>query len=412
MTYEPPPDDISSPGSLNTMEEFGAALDELRSYLNMTIPKLALEANMSPEMVRDFLNARLLPQPSELHNLLLALRIRARWQQDQWELALIRVRQQVDRIKVRPYVLTDAKTASFHGQARAGAPDSEESDRENLLLRVYIPSARLYATEASRLLSLFREWLTMTRGYGVRQSGYHTASGEMYEFFVDAAVTQAKLNAEFDSFSDFLTLCSEDTSAATHVLTSAGIDRTSSVKLVARFGKEVQRLQIDLRHEREQRMLSIRQLLEEQLLESGVDLRSIPTSQINALIENYVPGPTAPESLALLASPWNTHSTAPVTVINNPQIINTIESTIIQNVQGTIHLGLEAKKLLAFIERFGGQAAATMQSAVYELEDSAAPPATKSSAKQQLKMFVSQVAGFGRDVGVELLADYLRSKGL
>ena len=53
-----------------------------------------------------------------------------------------------------------------------------------------------------------------------------------------------------------------------------------------------------------------------------MDLRDMPRSQINALIESNVPNPTAPESLTLLAAPWSTHSTAPVTVINNPQIIN------------------------------------------------------------------------------------------
>src|SRR5262249_28108099 len=147
-----------------------------------------------------------------------------------------------------------------------------EPEDADLLVRVYIPSARLYAAEASRLLSLFREWLTMTRRCNVRQSGYHTPSGDMYEFFVDASTFQDNLSEEFDNFSDFLTLCSEDASAAADVLTSAGIDRTSSVRVVARFGREVQRLQIDLRHEREQRMLTIRHGLEEQLLESGVGL--------------------------------------------------------------------------------------------------------------------------------------------
>jgi len=234
----------------------------------------------------------------------------------------------------------------------------------------------------------------------------------MYEFFVDASVVQTDLREEFDNFSDFLTLCSEDAPAATDVLTSAGIDRTSSVKLVARFGREVQRLQLDLRHDREQRMLTIRQSLEEELLEGGVDLRDIPRSQLNALIENHVPGPSAPESLTLLATPWTAGPAAPVTVNINPQIITVIRSKIMQNVEGTIHLGLQAQELLSFIQDFGGQEAATLQSAVYELEDEAAPPAAKSNAKQRLKKFVSQVTEAARDVGIELLADYLKSKGM
>ena len=126
-------------------------------------------------------------------------------------------RTQAFELNIRPYVFTDAEAyASSHSQDKEKSFHSGENDHGNLLFRIYIPSGRLYAAEASRLLSLFREWLITTRGYGVRQSGYHTASGEMYEFFVDGSVAQTDLSEEFDNFSDFLTLCSEDAPAAAH----------------------------------------------------------------------------------------------------------------------------------------------------------------------------------------------------
>jgi hypothetical protein len=122
-----------------------------------------------------------------------------------------------------------------------------------LLLRVYIPSDRLYAAEARKLLSLFREWLIMARGRRIRQSGYSTASGEVYEFFAEDSVqssgVQPDLQEEFDSFSGFLWLCSKDPTAAASLLAAAGLGRASSVELVAKFGKEARRLQIDLRQE-------------------------------------------------------------------------------------------------------------------------------------------------------------------
>jgi transcriptional regulator with XRE-family HTH domain len=407
MTDEPMPDEIINTDILE-MPTFGEALDRLRRHLGMTMPYLAREAGMSLNTVVACLGGLVLPSRFELHNLLIGLKISDRSQQQQWEYARVRIGIQ----QGIGGVFTEATTASSHGQARADPSQSDESAQANLLFRVYIPSGRLYAAEASKLLSLFREWLTATRRYGVRQSEYHASSGKMYEFFVDAPLLQSDLREEFDNFSDFLALCSEDAPAAADMLASSGMDRVSSIKFVARFGKEVRRLQIDLRHEREQRVLTIRHSLEDQLLENGIDLQAIPTRQLNTMIGSLVPRPSAPESLALLAAPWTTRPTAPVTVINNPQIISAMESTIIQNVQGTIHLGLEPKKLLDFIDKFGGQETATLQSAVYELEDPAAPPSVKSSAKQRLKQFLSQVVGFGRDVTVELFADYLRSKGM
>jgi hypothetical protein len=281
----------------------------------------------------------------------------------------------------------------------------------DLLLRVYIPSERLYALEADRLMSLFRDWLMTTRGHGVRQASHSNASGKMYEFFADVSTTaMVDLREDIDNFSNFLTLCSEDPSAAADMLAPMGLERATSVDFVARFGKEVRRLQIDLTHERERRILTIRHSLEEELVNNGVELHALPRAQINALIEGLVPGPTASDSLALLAAPQSPQTIPPIALNINQQFINAIESTIIQNVQGTVHLGPQAKELLALIDRFGGQEAPLLEAAVHEMEDLDVPLANRSAAKQRLKKFLGQVAGMAHDVGIHLLEKYLDSK--
>ena len=286
----------------------------------------------------------------------------------------------------------------------------EDDEQEDLLFRVYIPSERLYAAEASRLLALFRDWLIATRGHGVRQAEYRTASGEMYEFYADPAVVHSDLRKEFDSFSNFLTLCTENPSAAADMLAPTRLGRASSSDLVARFSREVRRLQVDLRHERERRILSLKHSLEEELIDNGIDLRQVPSGQIDTLLERLVPGPSASGSWALLAAPWTAQLSAPVTVNINPQIINAMESTIIQNVQGTVNLGPQAKELLSLIDRFGGQEVPVLEAAVHELEDTDARPADRSAAKRRLKKFLGQTAGMAHDVGIHLLEKYLDSK--
>lgn len=91
--------------------------------------------------------------------------------------------------------------------------DEPVTDTANLLLRLYIPAERLYAAEAHHLLSLFREWLITVRGRHIRQSGYQTASGEVYEFFSEDSTEPADLRAELGQFSDFLTMSICGTSA-------------------------------------------------------------------------------------------------------------------------------------------------------------------------------------------------------
>lgn len=111
-------------------------------------------------------------------------------------------------------------------------------------------------------------------------------------------------------------------------------------------------------------MLTIRHRLEGELTDSGVNLPDSASNQIAGLLERLVPGPSATESLALLAAPWASQSPASLTVNINPQIIRAMESTIIQSVQGIVNLTPQAKELLALADRFGGQETAALQSAV------------------------------------------------
>jgi len=199
-------------------------------------------------------------------------------------------------------------------------------------------------------------------------------------------------------FSRFLRLCSTDPSAAADALASTGLGRSRSAEFVARFGREVRRLQVDLIHERERRILAIRHDLEEQLVASGVDIGEVPCAQIDALIEHLVPGPSAAGSLT------------PVTLNINQQFISATESTVIQNLQGTVHFGPGARDLLELIDRFGGEQAPLLEAAVRELEDRNARPADRSAARQRLKKFLSQIAGAVHEISLDLVEKYLEAK--
>jgi hypothetical protein len=282
--------------------------------------------------------------------------------------------------------------------------------KPHLLLHIYIPSARLYADEANRLLALFREWLTATRGHGIRQTTYHTPSGELHEFFADSSVTQSDLGEEYDNFSNFLNTCTEDPSAAINLLAGTALDRASSINLVDRFARDLKRLQLDLRQERRQRISALRDRLEQDLLEAEIGPRQPARSQIDLLLDRLVPDPLTSEPLALLAGTVAVQPAVSVTVNAPTKIINAIASTVVENIQGTAYLSGPAKQLLALIHDCGGDEAATLEADVHVLEDADARPADRSAAKRRLKKFIGQLAGTARDLGVDLLAKYLESK--
>lgn len=377
---------------ITTRQDFAQLLQRECHFAGVSVDDLAREANISASTAHRWLRGQALPSTASLRAI---LRTYAKVDEfDRWNKALDRIRGQRVQHHARP-------TATH------------EVDPEDLLLHIYIPSERLYAAEAGRLLSLFRDWITKTKGLRIRQTVSRTSAGEKFEFFaVDPTVRQSDIQGEFNNFGDFLTLCSVDPSAAAGQLVPLGFAHSIITDIVSRFGSEVRRLQVDLAQEREKRVMTIRHDLEKQIVDSGVALQSVPSRQIQALIEHLVPGPTALESLTLLATPEASQPAPSVTFQINQQFVHAVESQVFQNIQGTVHLGPDARRLLELITQFGGSEKISLEASIHELEDADTSHANRNSAKRRLKQFISQLVGITHDVAVDVLEKYLESKGL
>jgi hypothetical protein len=298
-----------------------------------------------------------------------------------------------------------------HVDVGASRPADSAGEEPDLLLRVYVPAERLYAAETGRLLALFRDWLAGVRRKGVRQSGYHTSSGEMFELFADASLPQAALPAEFDTFERFLGRCADSPATVAGMLTQAGVAEYEAVELVTRYGKEYRRLRVDMRHERERRMMALRHTVEGMLVDYSIDLRATSDIQLDSLLEGLLPAPSTPSSLPAIAAPPVLHL-APNSSVNISQhFITATESTVVHSVQGTLHLGPKVNEVLALLDRVGGDDAVALKTAVHELEDSQAPLASRKASHKKLKDFLVNLAGKLEDAGLQFLEKYLESKG-
>ncbi|HEY1919600.1 MAG TPA: effector-associated domain EAD1-containing protein [Streptosporangiaceae bacterium] len=382
----------AEPDQITTRKEFGQLLETECLSAGIYINELAKEAGVSHGAVRRWLSGQGLPSTASLHAVLRACAKQDEFQQ--WKDAVARLRAQPAR--------REARQTSRHSK-----------DPADLLFRLYIPSERLYAAEAGRVLSLFRDWMTKTRGRRFRQESRQTAAGEEFEFYaLDASATRPDLAEEFGNFSDFLTLCSVNPLAAADQLAPLGLARGTATGFVSRINTEVRRLHIDLAQEREKRIMAIRHDLEKQIVDGGADPHAVPSHQLQNLIEYFVPGPTASESLALLAMPGAAEVAAPVTLQFNQQFIHAVESQVIQSVQGTVHLGPQARQLLELVAQFGGPERITLEAAVHEIVDPDTSPSRRDAAKHRLKKFAGQLVGIAQDVAVSALEKYLESKGL
>lgn len=283
-----------------------------------------------------------------------------------------------------------------------------DDNEKNLLFRIYVPRGRLYATEADKLLTLFREWLTQVKKQRVRQDGYTTGSGQVYELFGDEPLTSAELADQFTDFSRFLELCVQDPDEARRWLAEAGVPPTLAHDLVTRYGKESQRLQLDLRHSRESKLLSIRQRLESELVDV-IGLGAPEWAEIDRIVERQLPD--AP-SFRMALNPGETllGEGRPVSVTINQQIVQSVKGTVIQGVEGTVDLSTQSQQLTTLVHKYGGEERVALESAVHELEDPDARPADRLAAKQRLKGFLFKLGDKVEDAAIQALLRYLEAK--
>jgi hypothetical protein len=185
------------------------------------------------------------------------------------------------RINVLPY-RTNAERAVL------AAAFIEDHERD-LLLRVYVPHGRLYADEMDRLLGLFRDWLNQVRHHTVRQDGYTTAAGRVYEFVGDGSLSPDQLRTDMEAFHGFLDLCAARPEAAERQLLGEGVDPAGACRLASRYGKEKRRLDIDLRHARDSRLLDLRRDLESELVDAGDGGQ---TGALSGVLEQLLPATT------------------------------------------------------------------------------------------------------------------------
>lgn len=283
-----------------------------------------------------------------------------------------------------------------------------ERHESNLIFRMYIPSERMWANEAEKLFQLFRDYLQKVSGLDVRHEQYRTSQGLIYEIYGGGEVDSSQLPAKFSEFSSFMEMCASNPQAAHKLLASSHLSNAEVFNIVERYSKEARRLNIDIRQERERRLLSIKHGLETELIEY------VRTDEdwavVNQLIEGSVPSANSVlSSLSIDRRPARDVA-ANITVNINPQIIGKVQGVVAQQILGDQHLGPDAKQLLDAIEEFAGDRKAVLASAVHELSDKSARQEDRIAAKQRLKGFVYTVAGKLGDVAAGVLQSYIENK--
>jgi hypothetical protein len=253
----------------------------------------------------------------------------------------------------------------------------------NLLFRCYIPAGRIYEDEVARLFQLFHTWLGSVAGKTVRQGGYRTPNGRVIEFFGEEGISPETWSENLEQFSQFLTRV-DDHDAAIRTLRAAGLSEQRADELTARFSRDARRILLDTRHERERRMLQIRQEFESEVS----DETSLPVARLTELIDHLVPTEPTIEQQRLFRSETSPRTpTPPVVIIENQQVFSQVQGVVAQNLAGPVTVGAPPEQVLALIRSIGGAGADDVQVAARELADRGAPPPDRVRARQVVKSF-------------------------
>lgn len=265
-----------------------------------------------------------------------------------------------------------------------------DDTERNLIFRLYVPSGKLWASEADKFLQLFQDYLSRVDGLSVRLDQMRTDHGTIYEFHGKPPRTERSLSAEFQDFSRLMDLCAADTDAAARLLATKNLNTLEVRRIVEKYVKEARRLQLDIKHEAESKMISLRHRVESELIELA------PTAQdwnvISAIVDAAVPHfssclPAPSQALGVIADTGATRA-AHITYNIRPQFIQTVNGIVAEEMNGTQHFESEYKQLLDFVRTHARDKSTDIETAVYELADNSGRQVDKLKATQKIKSFL------------------------
>lgn len=287
---------------------------------------------------------------------------------------------------------------------------------DGLIFRLYVPSKRIWANQTEKLIQLFQEYLAQIGQRSVRLDQRKTASGTVFEFF-DKEKSQYDANSEnylaieFEQFAKILDFSLTEPNKAEAILSSKQVDRNEVVRIVARYAKEARRLQTDLKHEREQKVLSIRQRMESELIDE------LPTNvephYLEGLINAAVPTISGLGSAfggAAVPLQLSAGDGGALTVNFQPQFIKAFNSVVAQEINGNVQLTQQDMRIMELIHEHAPDREPELSSAVRELADESAPNSDRLLSKQKLKVFLSSIGGAVQEMAIDVLKSYIEEK--
>lgn len=278
-----------------------------------------------------------------------------------------------------------------------------ENNAEGLMFRIYVPNDRIWSNEFDKFITLFRDYASNVANEELKITQNRTDLGTICSLYsINKNISESKINILYKEFTSFMDLCSSNPKEAENLINKLDILEPKKQVILKKYIKESQRLLLDIKQEREIKIISIKHRLQDELQEFDL------SKDIIEYIENAVPSSEFTRNLTFLGNQTIQNQT----ILINPQIIGKVDGIVISELNGNINFSPEEQELNKLIEKFSKSLseATELQTSLYELKDSASSKENKRGAWQKLYGFLEKVGDKVGDVGVALLTKYLEQK--
>ncbi len=270
----------------------------------------------------------------------------------------------------------------------------DELDR-GVIFHLYVPNGRYQEDQLASFLRLFESYLQRVEKLQFFIDTRRTLHGQIYEFkSKNTIINSSEIEVAFSRFESFMSLCQNDQKKAEALLLRTGMNPSEASRLMTKYVKDYQRLLLDIEHERERKMLDLRQRLESEAFELTHD--------------TSLAVPQSAQPTALLSLPNNLDPIS-FTISNSSVIINPgIQSYVEQAIYGDIHYATEDRELLHLFERYAERLESIrLRSDLEQLKDTSSSEAERKTAKQKIAGFLSKVAPAIGQSALTVLTAYL-----
>ena len=276
-----------------------------------------------------------------------------------------------------------------------------ENIAEGLIFKIYVPNDRIWSNEFDKFIILFRDYASSVANEELKVTQNRTDSGTICSLYsLNKNIEEDRINDLYKEFTSFMDLCSSNSNEAIEIINKLNIDQVNKEKIIKKYLKEAQRLLLDIKQERELKLITIKHRLQNELQESEI------TNELLNYVDNSIPNSES-KNIFLGSQVIQNQN-----IFINSQVIEKVDGIVCNELNGNINFKPEEQELLKLIEKYSENITnlTELKTALYELKDPVSTNESKRNGWQKIYGFLGKIGDKVGDVGVALLTKYIEQQ--